>query len=63
MFDLKQIDKMVQVGNGHIVKATMVGKIKTTIQNSDGKEISVVLNDVSLVPDLKFTLWSVGKLG
>jgi hypothetical protein len=23
MFDLKPIDKMVQVGNGHIVKATI----------------------------------------
>lgn len=62
MFDLKEIDKTVQVGNGSIVKATMMGKIKTTVQNDDGKEISVVLNDVNLVPDLKFNLLSVGKL-
>jgi hypothetical protein len=62
MFDLKEINKTVQVGNGNIVKATMVGKIKTTVQSVEGKELSVVLNNVTLVPDLKFNLLSVGKL-
>ena len=62
MFDLKPIDKTVQVGNGNVVKATMVGKIKTTVLSNDGKEIPVVLNDVNLVPDLKFNLLSVGRL-
>ena len=31
-------------------------------QNVDGKEMSVVLNDVTFVPDLKFNLLSVGKV-
>ena len=62
MYDLEEISKTVQVGNGNVVKATMVGKIRTTIQTVDSKDMSVVLNNATFMPDLKFNLLSVGKL-
>jgi hypothetical protein len=44
------------------VKATKIGSLKTTMNNVNGKMVSVTLNDVSFVPGLKLNLLSVGKI-
>lgn len=62
LLNTRAIDRDVQVGNGEIVKATKIGSLKTTLEDVNGKKVSVLLNDVSFVPDLKFNLLSVGKI-
>ena len=62
VINTRAIDRDVQVGNGKIVKATKIGLLKMTLEDVNGKKVSVLLNDVSFVPDLKFNLLSVGKI-
>ena len=52
MFDVTKVNRKIQVGNGEIVQATKMGKIKTTFTSTNGKKMSATLTDVIHVPDL-----------
>ena len=62
MFDVTKVDRKIRVGNGETVKATKMGKIKTSFKTTNGKMLSATLTDVIHVPNLSYNLLSVGKL-
>jgi hypothetical protein len=60
LFDVKEINKMIKVGNGDTMMATKVGSLKyQTIQNVDRSGINIALHKVKYNPDLWPNLFSL----
>ena len=60
MFDCKEIDSEITIGNGLTVKATKVGKKRVRAIQKDGSTQNIILEGCKLVPDLApFNLFSM----
>ena len=62
MFDTRDIDDDVRVGNGAGLKATKIGKKRVTIKQHNGDHLNVILTDYKFVPGLCENLLSILKL-
>ena len=61
LYNLREEDTVVQIGNGKKLKSTTVGTLKTIAQQLDGTTIDVKLSNVVYVPELSFNLFSITK--
>ena len=59
MFDCKQIDEDIMIGNGKPMKATKVGLIRLETMQQDGSIRSFTMTNVKFVPELYCKLFSV----
>ena len=59
MFDLRDSNVSISVGNGQKMTTKKIGKYKGTIIDSEGNEKKVVLTNVSYVPKLTVNLFSL----
>ena len=62
MFEAKDINEQVKVGNSTNITATNIGKWCGVIEQKDGTKKNIVLNKVKLVPELWNKLFSIGSL-
>jgi hypothetical protein len=51
----------ITVGNGNVMTATKMGKLRCQILQKSGESLVVTLEDVKFVPDLWINLFSIGK--
>jgi hypothetical protein len=51
----------ITVGNGNVMTATKIGKLRCEILQKNGESLVVTLEDVKFVPDLWINLFSIGK--
>jgi hypothetical protein len=51
----------ITVGNGNVMTATKMGKLRCEILHKNGESLVVTLEDVKFVPDLWINLISIGK--
>ena len=61
MFDVKEVDSLITIGNGKTLRATKIGKVRRTVLQEDGTTMDIVLRDVKCVPGLKVNLFSLTK--
>jgi hypothetical protein len=61
MFNVKDIDEKVTVGNGEKMVATKVGSLRCGVIQVDGSTLDIVINDVKFLPELCANLFSVNK--
>jgi hypothetical protein len=61
MYDIQDINDPVTVGNGKVLRATKVGKLRRTVHQMDGSTLDVVLPDYKFVPGLHANLFSITK--
>ena len=59
MFDLRDSNASILVGNGQKMTTKKIGKYKGTIIDSEGNQQKVTLTNVSYVPKLKVNLFSL----
>lgn len=59
MFDCRQIQSSVKIGNGKTLSATKIGKKRMTVVQKDGTTTDVVLTDCKYVPELFTNLFSI----
>ena len=57
----KTINTSIKIGDGKLLKATKIGKMKLVIKPLNEKDPIVVLSDVQYVPDLTVNLFSITK--
>jgi len=61
MYDVQEINDPVTVGNGKVLRATKVGKLKRTVHQVNGSTLDVILPDYKFVPGLHANLFSITK--
>jgi hypothetical protein len=61
MFNIRDIDEKVTVGNGNIMVATKVGSLRRQVIQLDGSKLDIEINEVKYLPDLCANLFSVNK--
>ena len=61
MFDWREIDEPVVIGDGKQMKAIKIGKVRKTVLQADGTTHDIVLEDVKHVPGLDMPLFAVLK--
>ena len=61
MFDCKDINEPVTVGDGKKLIATKIGRLRRTVYQVDGRTQDIVLEDVKLVPGLDTPLFAILK--
>ena len=61
LYDLREENTTVHIGNGKSLNSTMIGTLKATVQQLDGTTIDVKLNNVVYVPELSINLLSITK--
>ena len=59
LFEIRNIDEEITIGNGKPMKATKVGKLKVETVNRDGTKTQFTLGGVKLVPELYCKLFSL----
>ena len=59
LFDVRENESNIQIGDGNEMKTTAVGKYRGTIVQEDGSKLTVILEDVSYVPGLVCNLFSI----
>jgi hypothetical protein len=52
LFDVKDINKKITVGNGESMKAIKVGSLKCHVIQLNGSSVNVTLKEVKYVPEL-----------
>lgn len=52
----------VSLGDGRVLKATKIGKVKTMFKVYDDKEVEIVVPNVYYVKDMKYNLISYSKI-
>ena len=61
LYDIREQETTVQIGNGKSLKSTMIGTLKATVQQLDGTTVDVKLKNVAYVPELSINLLSITK--
>jgi hypothetical protein len=61
MFNIKDINEKVSVGNGEKMVETKVGSLRRCIIQIDGSTLDIVINDVKFLPELCANLFKVNK--
>ena len=61
LYDYTTICEDITVGNGNMMTATKMGKLRCQIIQKNGESLVVTLEDVKFVPDLWINLFSIGK--
>jgi hypothetical protein len=61
LYDYTIICEDIIVGNGNVMTATKMGKLRCRILQKNGQSLVVTLEDVKFVPDLWINLFSIGK--
>ena len=59
LFDVRENESNIQIGDGNEMKTTVVGKYRGTIVQEDGSELTVILEDVCYVSALVCNLFSI----
>jgi hypothetical protein len=59
--DVKEINKMIKIGNGDSIKATKIGNLKSEVTQINGEKLKIKQNDVKYVPSLCVSLFSLNK--
>ena len=61
LYDCRDIDETVVIGDGKPMRATRIGKLKRTVYQKNGMTQDIILDDVKLVPGLDMPLFAVLK--
>jgi gag-polypeptide of LTR copia-type/Zinc knuckle len=61
LYDYTIISEDITVGNGNVMTAPKMGKLRCQILQKNGERFVVTLEDVKFVPDLWINLFSIGK--
>jgi hypothetical protein len=61
LFDVKDINEKITVGNGESMKAIKVGSLKCHVIQLNGSSVDVTLKGVRYVPELWVNLFSISK--
>jgi hypothetical protein len=61
LFDVKDINEKIIVGNGESMKAIKVGSLKCHVIQLNGSSVDVILNKIKYVPELWVNLFSISK--
>jgi hypothetical protein len=61
MFDVKNINENICVGNGDFLNATKIGSLKCRVIQIDGFTFNIILHDVKFVPNLWVNLFSINQ--
>jgi hypothetical protein len=61
LYDYTIICEDITVGNGNVMTATKMGKLRCQILQKNGESLVVTLEDLKFVPDLWINLFSIGK--
>ena len=56
-----QLSQTIQCGNGGMLVADKIGKIRVNVKQIDGREQIIVLENYKYVPGLTFNLFSIIK--
>jgi hypothetical protein len=61
MFDVRDIDEKIRVGNGNLLFATKIGNLKLDVTQVNGTNFTITLQGVNFVPDLWVNLFSINQ--
>ena len=61
LFDTREINEEITIGNGKSMIAAKVGSLKCKIIQVDGSSLDVTLHEVKYVPELWVNLFSINK--
>jgi hypothetical protein len=61
LYEYITISKKITVGNGNVMIAKKVGKLRSGILQKNGEKLIVMLENVNYVPELWINLFSIGK--
>ena len=61
MFDVKDIEEKITVGNGDSMMATKVGSLKRCVIQLNGSTLDITIHEVKYVPNLCANLFSINK--
>jgi hypothetical protein len=61
LFDVKDINKKITVGNAESMKAIKVGSLKCHVIQLNGSRVNVILKEVNYVPGLWVNLFRISK--
>jgi len=61
MFNIRDIEEKVTVGNGSKMMATKVGSLRRRVIQVNGSTLDITINEVKYLPDLCANLFSVNK--
>jgi hypothetical protein len=61
MFDVRDIDVKIRVGNGNLLFATKIGNLKLDVTQVNGTNFTITLQGVNFVPDLWVNLFSINQ--
>jgi hypothetical protein len=61
MTDIRKEETVIYIGNGNGLKSNMVGTFHGTVEQEDGTEMNIKLDDVAFVPELTTNLFSITK--
>ncbi len=59
LFNIKNVDELVQVGDGKFVYATKVGKLTIKYTNENGDTARILLENVKYIPGFSSNLFSL----
>jgi hypothetical protein len=59
--DAREINESIRVGNGDLLIATKIRRLKFKIIQIDGSTLAITLNDVHFVPDLWVNLFRINQ--
>jgi hypothetical protein len=62
LFDVKDINEKITVGNGDSMKAIKVGSLKCHVIQLNGSSVNVTLKEVKYVPESRVNLFSISKV-
>ena len=62
MFDVREINENIRVGNDDLLIATKIGSLKFKVIQIDGSTFDIILHDVKFVPDLWVNLFSINQV-
>jgi hypothetical protein len=61
LFDIKDINEMITLGNGESMKARKVGSLKFHVIQLNGFSVNVKFKEFKYVPELWVNLFSISK--
>ena len=61
LYDCADISEEITVGNGNVMLAKKIGKLRCGVLQKNGEKLIVTLENVKFVPDLWINLFSIGK--
>ena len=59
--DVKDIDELIKIGNGEVMRACKTGNLNCEVTQLDGKKFVITLTNVKYVPEICANLFSLNK--